>query len=166
MRDRKVRRIADQIEDLTMTLAKISGELAEKADTLGIVEDYEQAKKQLVDLQLSKERLLEDQARKEREIEHRLGLHRIQVEQERTAAIQEAKLAVREEALSAQEGRFKQEMEFMQGRFEQEVASQRKLVEQVLERLPTFQRTYSTVEHIGQDPDPKVRLELETGDGT
>lgn len=155
------RSLLDRIESLARQQAEVAGILDSKYEILGIAEQYEQAKKQLVDVQLELEKSHEQHARERREIDHKLGLHRIQVEQERTAAIKEAQLAVREEALTAQQGRFEKEMEFMQQRFEDEVKSQRVIVEQVLGRLPSF--SHQRVEHIGTDPNPPQRLAIEEG---
>lgn len=152
-------RLQRELENLAHGLAEARGEANGITERLGVLDDYEAVKKQLVDLQIEKAKILEGHERENREIEHKLGLHKLQVEQERTTAVQEAKLAVREEALEAQKGQFKNEMEFMQNRFEKEVESQRKLVEQVLERLPKFERTYNTVEYVGTKP-PDAQLEI------
>lgn len=153
------RRTLDQIEYLTRELASASGALASKWEELDTAGELVGARKQLAEAEIRLTKIQELHDKEKREIDHKLGLHRIQVEQERTAAVQEAKLAVREEALAAQEGRFRQEMEFMQTRFEDEVKSQRILVEQVLTRLPVFE--HKRVEHIGVDPNPPQRLAIE-----
>lgn len=151
-----------RIEGLAETLAEASGMLAEKTALLGIAGQYEAAKKQLVDVQITLDQSNEQHARTTREIEHKVGLHKIQTEHDVKAARKEAELAVREEALTAERERFKSEMEFMQQRFEDEVKSQRVIVEQVLSRLPEFKQTHSTVEHIGVQPQAApIKLEIE-----
>lgn len=149
------------IEDLYRELARVSGLLSEKSEKLGLAEEYEHTKKQLVDTEIQLSKVREEHAQKEREIEHKLGLHKIQVEQETAAAVSNATLAVREEALKQKEDRFKDEMAFMQTRFESEVQAQRALVEQMMNRLPVFQ--HSRVEHIGVDPNPPGKLEITQG---
>lgn len=154
------RRRKEQLTELGRDLSFLKGELTEVTEKLQLVDDYAVVKKELTDKQIELDKLRERHERENREIEHKLGLHKVQVAQERHAAVQEAKLAVREEALEAQKGQFQNEMKFMQDRFEKEVESQRKLVEQVLERLPKFERTYSTVEHIGKEPPVAGQLEI------
>lgn len=154
--------LQESLEQLGRSLTEARGEADAIQQRLSLLEDYEAVKKALTDKEIELAKVHEDHARANREIEHKLGLHKIQVEQEKTAAVTEAKLAVREEALAAKEGRFQQEMQFMQKRFEDEVASQRKLVEQVLDRLPHFE--HRRVEHIGVDPNPPQRLMLEEGE--
>ena len=76
-------------------------------------------------------------ARKEREIEHATGLLRKQVDADLELGKREAVLAVQEGNLKEAQEAFESRMGFMTDRFEKEVAYQRELSEQLLERLPT-----------------------------
>lgn len=153
------RKVLARIEELSKAQATVAGRLDARHQQLEVATELQSTKKELVEAQLELSKIQEKHDRERREIEHKLGLHRTQVEQERKSAVQEAKLAVREEALEAQQGRFEKEMEFMQTRFEDEVKSQRVLVEQVLTRLPVFE--HKRVEHVGVDPNPPQRLAIE-----
>lgn len=154
--------VLDRIESTSKQLAAVSGKLSEAQDRLGLASEYETAQKQLADLRIQLQRQEEDHKRAERETEHKLGLHRKQVESERTImhkeaeaerirAVEEAKLAVREGNLDAERKRFEQEIDFRTKRFEQEAETLRDLTKQILDRLPkvNVDRTFSTVEHVG-----------------
>jgi serine phosphatase RsbU (regulator of sigma subunit) len=105
------------------------------------VEDLEshiqKLKTSVADLEIQKGKKDEEYARKEREIEHKVGLERKRQEQELTLAKRETSVAVREENLSKDQERFKEEMDFQRGRLEGEVASLRELVNEMLKRLPS-----------------------------
>lgn len=164
-RGQREQRLLERLEALSRTLAVREGQADAAEERLRVFDDLEEVKTALSDKQIELDRVLEKHAKEKRDIEHKLGLHRQQVAQESEAAVREAKLSVREEALEAQKGRFQEEMDFMQKRFESEVQAQRVLVEQVLERLPKFERTYTTVEHVGNRP-PDVVGQLEITDGS
>lgn len=163
--------LLERIESAAKALAETQGVLAAKTAQLGVAEDYEAAKKQVVDLEIQIQKKDEDFARKERETEHKLGLHRQQIESERKimlaeaqaeklTSVEEAKLAVREENLNAERERFNQEIEFRTERFEAEAATLRNLTEQILQRLPNV--TASFTQHVG-DVVPKEPKALGEG---
>lgn len=156
-----VDRLISQIESLSVMVGELRGEHS----VLKSAAEIENLSKQKLDLELQLEKLSERQERESREIEHKLGLHRKQIESEkeimqkearaeRLSAVEEAKLAVREGNLDAERKRFEQEIEFRTKRFEEEAATLRNLTSQILERLPkvNVDRTFSTVEHIGEQP--------------
>lgn len=102
-------------------------------------------------------------------MEHKLGLHRKQVEAEselakkaataeRAQAVKEAKLEVQQGNLEAERTRFAQEIEFRTQRFEAEAATLKDLSSQILDRLPRFDRTHTTIEHIGTPPADQKEL--------
>lgn len=150
------RRTLARIETLSQQLATLSGEVAAKSELLGLANEYEQAKKQVVDMELKMATLTEEHERQIREVEHKIGLHKIQTEHDVKAARKEAELAVREEGLNAQKDQFKDQMEFMSKRMENEIESQRDLMEKILSRLPNFERSHTTVEHIGVQPTVQI----------
>lgn len=129
--------------------AKEAEELREERDGL---------KQEVIDQRIQLDRVEEDKARAEREIEHKLGLHRTQVEAERETmktqaeaererAVAEARIAVREENLTASTKRLEEQAEFQQKSMEREMESLRALTGQILERLPTFK--FNRSENIG-----------------
>lgn len=147
-----------QVEQVATQLAQLRAErsvldLEVRIDSLS--KDREALRQQIGDLESEKKR-------SELDIEHKLGLHRVQIESERRImiaeaeaerlrAVEEAKLAVREGNLKAERKRFEQEIEFRTKRFEEEAATLRGLTEQILSRLPTVtvDRQYRTVETVG-----------------
>lgn len=155
-------RLQRHLEELSRNLAEASGQAQAIEERLKLLDDYEGVKKALTDKQIELDRVKEEHARKEREIEHKLGLHRIQVDQERTSAVTEAKLAVREEALVAAQDRHQEQITFIRERMENEMDAHRAILNEVLSRLPHF--THSRVEHVGTDPNPPAKLEITKGD--
>ncbi len=159
-------RKTEKVNELTMLAGRIESLSTQYAGEL------DSLRRQKGELEVALDRLREEKSRDEREIEHKLGLHRVQVESERTImrteaeaerlrAVEEARLAVREGNLDAERKRFEQEIEFRTKRFEEEAATLRNLTSQILERLPkvNVERTFSTVEHIGEQ-----RPEISAGD--
>lgn len=160
-RDRRVRALAGELEQATLQLAEVRGLLTEKAETLNVVAEYEQVKKRLADAEIDAAKLQEKHDRERREIEHHVGLHKLQVEHEIANAKKEAELAVREEGLNAQKDQFQDQMKFMEARMQDEIASQRDLMEKILGRLPNFERSHHTVEHIGTPPPDLTVKQIE-----
>jgi hypothetical protein len=106
----------------------------------GVIRDVEQAdalKKEIVDLQITRDKMKETFDRREREIEHLIGLERRRQEQEMANAIREAKIEVAQQNLEADKARFKAEMDFQRERLTGEVDSLRKMVEQLLQAIPS-----------------------------
>lgn len=137
-----------EIRQLNKELARLEGLLDAAGERLGILTEYETVKAKLVDTELEMKLLKEEHERDQREVEHKIGLHRKQMEAEqeiaktkaeaeRIRAVEEAKLAVREGNLEAERKRFEQEIQFRTERFEAEAATLRSLTEQILNRLPT-----------------------------
>lgn len=90
-----------------------------------------------VQLEIRLDRVKEEHARETREIEHMVGLHKEQVKQEMELAERSAKIAVREENLTADRERFEEHLSFMRERTETELERLGKLTGEILERLPT-----------------------------
>ena len=161
-KNRRQSKLEDALKELGSDFAFLKGEAKEATERLALLDEYEAVKKALTDKEIELTKVREQHDRANREIEHKLGLHKLQVEQERQAAVKEAELAVREESLKAQKEQANQQIEFIQRRMENEMEAHRAILNQMLERLPKF--THSRVEHIGSDPDPSVKLELTKGD--
>lgn len=153
-RDGYARRTLDsltqQVEQVATQLAELRGErstleLETRVDSLS--REKERLLAELQDLQ-------SERARHDLEIEHKVGLHRTQIESERRImvaeaeaerlrAVEQAKLAVREENLGAERERFEKEIEFRTQRFEAEAATLQEMTRQVLDRLPNVTATYT-----------------------
>lgn len=138
-----------QIEQLATTLAEMRGERS----TLELERRVEALSREKTELEIAVASVRADAERQEFETEHRLGLHRAQIESERRImqaeavserrrAVDEARLAVREENLTAERDRFEQEIEFRTKRFEEEAETLRNLTSQILERLPNVTASF------------------------
>ena len=161
----KVGELLDQVEQLSVQVAALRGERS----TLELERRVEQLAAEKRD---ALDRLADvnaQAARAELDVEHKLGLHRKQVESERRMmqaeaeserkrAVDEARLAVRESNLEAERKRFEQEIEFRTRRFEEEAATLRDLTGQILDRLPNISAVYSHT--VGDGP-----RQLPAGDG-
>jgi chromosome segregation ATPase len=165
--DPAVDRLIAQIEGLAAQVGELRGEHS----ALRSAAEIEHLAREKTALEIQLDKVKEQHDRQEREIEHKLGLHRTQIESERVImtkeaeaerirAVEEAKLVVREGNLDAERARFEQEIEFRTNRFEEEAKTLRDLTGQILARLPTVNvdRSFRTVEHIGNAP------ELEAGE--
>lgn len=142
--------LTQQVEQVATQLAELRGErstldLETRIDSLS--RDKERLRSELSDLGAEK-------ARAELDVEHKLGLHRAQIESERRImlaeaeaerirAVEEAKLAVREGNLEAERKRFEEEIEFRTKRFEEEAATLRDLTGQILARLPNVTASFT-----------------------
>ena len=94
-------------------------------------------KENVEDLEISKARKTEEFAKREREIEHKVGLEKKRQEFEIDQAKRETTVAIKEENLAADKERFEEQMKFHEERFKEEVGYLKKMVAQVLERLPS-----------------------------
>lgn len=136
--DPMAQELLDRIERLSKQVAQLKGEkdaiderrqlIAEKLDLAAEIEQ----------LKIEKGRREEDFARDRREIEHATGLHRKQSEWERKKAVDEAKITVREENLSAERQRFADQIDFQKQQIKAEVDRMEKLITGLMERLPTI----------------------------
>lgn len=95
-----------------------------------------QLKEQLETLRIEKARKEEDHDRREREIQHKLGLHREQVEQESKFAKQEAELEVRKQNLAQEQENFQKQLQFQKNFLEQNAKDMKDVLRAVLRRLP------------------------------
>ena len=94
-------------------------------------------KSNIEDLEISKGRKKEEFEKRERELEHKVGLERKRQEFEVEQAKRETTVTLQEENLQADKDRFEGQMEFHEERFKEEVGYLKKMVGQVLERLPS-----------------------------
>lgn len=123
--------------------AKLQDEFVAIAEVEQAQEKVLDLTKQLSTLKIEKDRIEEGFQRKEREIEHKVGLIRLEIEagdkqktKEFELKAQEIKLEAKGVALAEREKAFTERMEFIQKRFENEVGYLKGMVEQVLQRLP------------------------------
>lgn len=129
------RRVAEAVKD-AMEMERQASE-KRLGKWKGLHEEVAKLTEQVEALKIEKERIEEGHKRREREIEHKLGLHKQQVEHEKKYAAEMAKVEVDRANLDQDKARFGEQMEFMQERFEKEVKHQRSLMEQMIQRLPS-----------------------------
>jgi len=163
-RNRK-KQVLAELERLSVQVAELRGERS----TLEL-------ERRLEALHLEKQKVADElavvkqeRARIELDVEHKLGLHRAQIESERrimlgeaeaerARAVEGARLAVREENLDAERKRFEEEVEFRTKRFEEEAKTLRDLTGQILERLPNVTATFT---HTSGDVPPAAPKVIE-----
>jgi hypothetical protein len=124
-------RLADEIADLKAEIKALRTE----RDNTAEVKRLEQAVERL---KLEKDRLTEQNDRKIRETEHKVGLLKTRQDHDVEHATRMAKLAVREQNLSADRERFQAEMEFQREHLQREVDRIESILGKVLERLPNI----------------------------
>jgi predicted nucleic acid-binding Zn-ribbon protein len=129
--------LMEQLADLKTEIAELRGERDASSRLLNVEKQYATTKRELTDLQITFDREKEKHAREIRETEHMVGLQRKRGEFETEAAEREARLAVREENLQAQQDRFDEHVKFIEERFEQQFKTLEKLTGQILKRMPT-----------------------------
>jgi uncharacterized small protein (DUF1192 family) len=131
-----------QIEKLAREIAddiyrRLHGELSGIKDVTKLAGRVATLRQEVEKLTIERDRKQEEYDRREREIEHKVGLERKRQEFEITQAKRETTVVIREENLAADKQRFEEQMAFHQERFEEEVKSLRKLVNKMMERLPS-----------------------------
>lgn len=126
----EVRRLSKQVAQLQGEKDAIDQARALISEKLDLAAEVEQ-------LKIEKSRKEEEFARERRELEHSTGLHRKQSEWERKQAVEEAKITVREENLSAERKRFEDQISFHKEQIKAEVDRMEKLIAGLMERLPT-----------------------------
>jgi chromosome segregation ATPase len=129
--------ILAEIQGLKREVASLKGEREAFTDLVELEEQRQQLLKQVTDMEITHGKAKEEWDRERREVEHMVGLQRKRGEFESEAAVTEAKLAVREENLSAAKERFKEQMDFVEARFDQQFEALNSLMEKVFERMPT-----------------------------
>lgn len=135
--DPAIEQLAEKIEELTKTVAKLRGEKEALSEQRDLLRERDALREELEVLKIEKDRRDEEFARERREIEHATGLHRKQSEWERAKAVDEAKITVREENLSAERQRFEDQITFHKQQIAAEVDRMEKLISGLMERLPT-----------------------------
>lgn len=128
--------LLDELAELKTAVTELRGERAATSKIRDMEREYADTKRQLTDLQIEFDKEKEKHAREKREVEHLVGLERKRSEFEREAAVTEAKVAVREENLSAEQKRFEDQMKFITTRFEKEIEQSKELMMEILTRLP------------------------------
>lgn len=146
----KADELLELVEKLSVEVAALRGERSTLELERRLESLAEERRRALDELAAARS----EAARVELDVEHKLGLHHAQVdserrlmqaeaESERKRAVDEARLAVREENLGAERARFEQEVRFRTERFEAEAATLRDLTKQILERLPNVTATFA-----------------------
>lgn len=125
-------RLLDQLETLSTQVAELKGERSATKEVLTLTEQVQKLRKEIADLEVSKSKIEEKNERERREIEHMVGLEKNRQKQELELGLREAKLEVSEANLDADKKRFDESVKFIKD----ETASTRKLVTELLDRLP------------------------------
>lgn len=125
-------KLLSQLETLSAQVAELKGERKANRDLITLTDQVATLKEEISDLEVSKSRLEEKNARERRELEHMVGLEKKRQETELELGRREAKIEVAEQNLEADRTRFEESVTFIKD----ETASTRKLVSELLDRLP------------------------------
>lgn len=135
----QAKRLTDEITALSAQLAELRGE--DTVIELG---------REIEELKHERDGLVEANKRASADVEHKLGLHRQQVEAERAQMVAENEIAREKDKLAIERGnleteraQFQSEMTFRQTRFDEEMARLQSMSEQILQRLPDVNATIS-----------------------
>lgn len=135
--------LLEEIRELSREVHLLRGERESNEDVISLQDKIKGLKGQLTDLEIKRAQEKEDRDREVRETEHKVGLVRKEFDAEKKEhtkeldfAKKEARLKLREENLDQERKLFEKEMGFIKERFEEEQSQSRKLMEQILERLP------------------------------
>lgn len=142
-------RILDEIKSLSKKVAGLEGRRDGVKEELDLSTRIIALEKEKTSKEIELDRVNEKHAREKREIEHMVGLHKKQVEQDITIAKREQTVTIREENLKADRDRFEDQMKFMQKRMETELERLNKLTSEILTRLPTVKVDRTIRETIG-----------------
>lgn len=128
--------LLERIESLSKQVAELKGEKQAIETARKLTAERTELRTEIETLKIEKARIEEEHARKIREVEHATGLHRRQSEWERTKAVEEAKIKVREENLDAERKRFTEQIDFHKKQIANEVDRLEKLMAGLMDRLP------------------------------
>lgn len=131
--------LMEELGELKTAVTELKGERAATSKIRDMEREYAETKRQLTDLQIEFDKEKEKHEREKREVEHLVGLERKRSEFERESAVTEARIAVREENLSAEQKRFEDQMKFITTRFEKEIDQSKELMVEILARLPKIE---------------------------
>jgi len=161
--------VVDELKRLSESVAILTGEKKGLEQEKSLRQEIERLQARAAGvmtekttLEIELDRVKEQHARERREIEHKVGLHKKQVELDIEVARRETELEIREGNLDAERKRFESDMEFMKGRFSEEVEYLHQVVETILGRIPEVkvERTYHTEEVVGEPKARKPKGEL------
>lgn len=110
------------------------GDLYRRLSEFGKIADLE---KEIRRLETERASTAEKNARTTREIEHKLGLHKAQVEFESKKAREEAILEVEQKNLEKDKTRFEDQMEFQTEAIQKQVDMLQGIIEPLIEALPS-----------------------------
>lgn len=129
--DKERDKLAAELAGLRADVRALKAERDETAERNRLRDQIEQLKRE-------KATLAEDNDRKIRETEHKVGLLKTKQEHDVEHARRMAQLEVREANLKADRERFEAEMKFQREHFDTRADQQDKLLEAILERLPSI----------------------------
>lgn len=87
-------------------------------------------------------------ARREREVTHKLGLERMRQEQDAVNSKKEMELNIREKNISAEEERFKKQMEFEREQLQNQINNLSILVQKVFDKIPEVTHETKTIKRL------------------
>lgn len=130
-------RLRKEIINIIEATANVyTGPLDKIRSYLDLASETEKLRDQVASLKIEKSQREEEFARKEREIEHKIGLVKLQQETELRHQKETITLEIERKNLENEKGLFKTEMEFRNTRWESEVKYLKDILEKVLKRLP------------------------------
>jgi chromosome segregation ATPase len=127
-------KIAAAVEELGTLTGEVRALRKEKDQTTEVIGLREEISK----LRIEQARLVEENERATRDIEHKVGLHQRQVEQDTANAVREAELKVKEGNLEAEQKRFKEQIDFRTDQMKGEMDRFEKITTQLLDRVPNI----------------------------
>ncbi len=142
------RAVKPLVED---AMAQVENHLTGIRNVADLSAKVKELNEQILSLKSEKASIEAKHKRDEEEIEHKLGLHKKQVEQDIALAKREATVALREENLKADRDRFEKQMEFVEKRFGEQVTYLKDIVKGLTDRLPSMAMTADL------SPNPRKR---------
>lgn len=164
--DERMEQMLEEIRGLRQQVAELEGQRDANREVLTLTQQIAKLKKDLTDLEIQKDKKDEEHARKEREVLHQVGLVRQEFEIEKGEherelefAKKEAKLELRQENLDQERKLFQKEMEFVKERFTEEQEQTRKLMTEILGRLPNVTAHFEKTNAFGANIETLQKVE-------
>jgi DNA repair exonuclease SbcCD ATPase subunit len=122
---------------ITSELSGLRDRLSQFQEIGALTDERNRLAKQVEDLKLSRDREKETSERTTREIEHKLGLHKAQVEFEVVKARDEAKIEIEKTNLDTERKQFEEHTKFIQKQMQDQVEHLRGIIDPLLAALPS-----------------------------
>jgi hypothetical protein len=145
--------LTDIRADLRADVAGLKKERTALQEAAGYSDEIVKLKKEKADLTIERDVEKEKRDREVREVEHRVGLLRMQQEHEVAAAKKETELEIREGNLKRERDLFEKEMKFQREQFSSEMQRIEGFLGQVLKRLPNVDLAMTAAFANGAKPE-------------